>query len=191
MQAALILVLALAAGDGATESLRTRDAEIRAALPPEGEQPTPAVKRRLEAIITRTIDLKAMVEAAMDRHWKAATEAQRKRIVAAFENRFRKASTNELDGYRSTSVEYRKEVELPGGVIQVPTRVVVKGEPTDVTYTLRRGRDGWRIIDIVIDGVSTVANYRSSFARIIAKEGVEGLIRRLEKGGTTAKNSPP
>ncbi len=71
------------------------------------------------------------------------------------------------------------------GVVNVPTRVVVKGEPTEITYAMRREKDGWRIVDIVIDGVSTVANYRSSFNRVIAKDGVEGLITRLERGSTT------
>ena len=182
MRAALILILALGAQEGATASLRARDAEIRAALPPQGEQVSPAARRRLEAIVTRAIDLKAMVESAMAKNWRTATPAQRKRLVAAFENRFRKASGSELDSYRSSEVQYQKEADAGGGLVQVPTRIVVKGEPTEITYTLRRGRDGWRIIDIVVDGVSTVTNYRSSFARIIAKEGVDGLIRRLEKG---------
>jgi len=182
MRAALILIVALGAQESATASLRARDAEIRAALPPQGGEVTPAARRRLEAIVTRAIDLKSMVETAMAKNWRAATPAQRKRLVAAFENRFRKASGSELDSYRSTDIEYRKEIQTDDGVVEVPTRVVVKGEPTEITYTLRRGRDGWRIIDIVVDGVSTVTNYRSSFARIIAKEGVDGLIRRLEKG---------
>jgi ABC-type transporter MlaC component len=36
--------------------------------------------------------------------------------------------------------------------------------------------------DVVVDGVSTVENYRSSFNRVISKEGVDGLIKKLEKG---------
>jgi phospholipid transport system substrate-binding protein len=53
---------------------------------------------------------------------------------------------------------------------------------------MKREKDGWHIIDIVVDGVSTVENYRSSFARIISKEGVEGLIKRLERGGSPVKS---
>ena len=49
---------------------------------------------------------------------------------------------------------------------------------------MRQGKEGWRIVDITVDGVSTVENYRSSFNRVIAKDGVEGLIQRLEKGPT-------
>ena len=69
-------------------------------------------------------------------------------------------------------------------MVRVPTRVVVDDEAVEVTYALRQDGGDWRIVDIVADGVSTVENYRASFARVIAKEGVDGLIRRLERGMT-------
>jgi len=173
---------ALAAEQSATEALQARDAEIRAALPPPGAEVSPQVRKRLEAIVTRAVDLRAMVQAAMGKYWATTPEKQRKRLVAAFENRFRSTSGKEFDTYRSTQIEYRPEVAEGGGVVQVPTKVVVKSEPTEIAYRLRQGAGGWRIIDLVVDGVSTVENYRSSFARVIQKEGVEGLIRRLERG---------
>lgn len=173
---------ALAAEETATDALRARDAEIRAALPAPGNEVTPADRKKLEGIVTRAVDVRGMVESAMGKKWSEITEGQRKKLVAAFENRFRSTSGGELDTFRSTAIEYKPEVQGEGGAVQVPTRVVVKGEPTEITYTLRKDRTGWRIIDIVVDGVSTVGTYRSSFSRIIAKEGVDGLIKRLEKG---------
>lgn len=173
---------ALAAEESATQALQARDAEIRAALPPQGAEVTPQVHKRLEAIVTRAVDLRGMVEASMGKHWATTPEKQRKRLIAAFENRFRSTSGKEFDTYRSTQLEYRPEVDEGGGVVQVPTKVVVKGEPTEIAYRMRRGASGWRIVDIVVDSVSTVENYRSSFARVIQKEGVDGLTRRLERG---------
>jgi phospholipid transport system substrate-binding protein len=183
----IALALALGAGESPTEALRARDAEIRAALPAKGSEVSPEARRRIESIVTRTVDLRAMAEASLGARWKAMTEQQRRRLVAAFEARFRKTSSSELDSYRSTEVQYRPEVEASPGVVKVPTRVVVKGEPTDIEYAMRREAAGWRIVDIIVDGVSTVENYRSSFGRVISKEGVEGLIRRLERGGTPKK----
>jgi phospholipid transport system substrate-binding protein len=187
MPAVLIVLALLGAADGATQALRARDAEIRAALPPPGAEVTPSARRRIEAIVTRAVDTRAMVQASLGSRWPQVKESQRRRLVTAFENRFRRTSSSELDTYRSTQIDYRPEVESDGGTTEVPTRLVVKGEPTDIAYTMKRERDGWRIIDITVDGVSTVANYRSSFARIISKEGVEGLIKRLERGGSSAK----
>ncbi len=182
MRGALILLLALGAGSGASDALRERAEEIRQALPPPGAPVTPAVRQKLEDLITRSIDLRGMVQTALGPHWKTMTEKQRRRVISAFESRFRQASGGELDPYRDTHIEYRPEQVEGDGIVKIPTHVVVKGEPTDITYAMRHEKDGWRIVDITIDDVSTVETYRSSFARIIAKDGVEGLIRRLERG---------
>ncbi len=88
----------------------------------------------------------------------------------------------QLDDYRTARIEYLPE-ERDGERVRVPTRLTVKEETTPVTYVLRPQKGGWRIVDLVVDGVSTVENYRASFARVIAKEGVDGLAARLERGG--------
>ena len=183
MRALLMAIALVAAGNNPTEALKERDAEIRAALPPAGREATSAERSRLERIITQSIDMRSMAESALGERWKKMTESQRKRLIAAFEKRFRSAGSDQLDSYRDTQIEYRAE-EPVEGAIQVPTRVTIKGEPTEIVYTMRRNSDDWRIVDITVDGVSTVENYRSSFARVISKEGIEGLIHRLEKGPT-------
>jgi phospholipid transport system substrate-binding protein len=182
MQFAAILVLALAAGSGASDALRARADEIRAALPPPGTEMTPAQRQKVEGLVIKTIDLRTMLQTALGPRWGELTEKQKKRMQEAFEKRFRATTTGDLDPYRSTQIQYQTEVDAGDGLFNVPTRVVVKGEPTDITYAMKKGKDGWRIVDIIIDGVSTVANYRNSFNRIIAKEGVESLIARLERG---------
>jgi phospholipid transport system substrate-binding protein len=185
MRAALMLFLAVSAaegGGGATAALKERDAEIRAVLPPSGGTVTPEARKKIETIVTRVVDLRGMLQAAMGPRWNQISEAQRKRLIGAFESRFRQLSSSELDTYRSTDVQYMPEAPAGEGAVKVPTRVVVKGEPTEIVYTMRHEKGGWRIIDLTVDGVSTVENYRSSFNRIIAKEGVDGLVKRLERG---------
>ncbi len=188
MRTALIALALLAAGESATETLKQRDAEVRTALPPAGQAITPEARARLEKILTRAVDVRGMAEAALGPRWGKMTEKQRKRLLGAFEKRFRAVSGGELDGYRGTQFEYLPEEPVSDGVVRVPTRMQVKDEPVDVIYTMHREKEGWRIVDITIDGVSTVENYRASFARVIDKEGVEGLINRLSKGPTTGKS---
>jgi phospholipid transport system substrate-binding protein len=190
MQLVLFLLVALAAQGGATEALKARDAEIRAALPEGGGAPSAQARKKIEAIVTKTVDLPGMLQSALGARWKEISEAQRKRLVGAFEHRFQQLSGKELDGYRTIKIEYLPETEVAGGAVQVPTRVVVKGEPTEIAYTLREEKGGWRIVDVVVDGVSTVENYRSSFNRVIAKEGVDGLIKKLEKGSGGKSPAP-
>ena len=179
---ALVLTLLLAAtaqAETATEALKARDAEIRAALPPEGTEPTPETRKKLEAIITKAVDLEGMAKAALGKTWDETPPAKRKKFLDAFKSRFRKATGEQLDQYRSTQVKYFPEKKEEDDVM-VPTEVLVKGEPTHVDYRMREESGNWRIVDIVVDDVSTVENYRSSFNRIVKKEGMDGLIARLE-----------
>jgi phospholipid transport system substrate-binding protein len=176
--------LALAAGTStATEVLKARDAEVRATVPAKGVELTPATRQKLEGILTRTVDLEGVARASLGKNWDDATPATRKRFLDAFKQRFRKATADQFtDDYRGTEVKYLPEVPAEEGAVKVPTEVVIKGEATHIDYVMRKEAGEWRIVDIVVDDVSTVENYRSSFGRIIKKEGMDGLINRLNKG---------
>lgn len=181
MHAALITALLLAATGEATAALQARDAELRAALPPAGAAVTAEIQSRLEAIVSRALDVPHMLAAALDTRWARLTELQRKRLQDAFGRKLRHAAGSGLDDYRASTVSYGAEAARPGGLVEVPTRIAARGETSEVTYTMRRAGGTWRIVDITVDGVSTVENYRGSFAKIIAKDGVEGLLQRLER----------
>ena len=184
MRALLLTVLlaATAQAETATEALKARDAEIRAALPPKGTEPTPAHRKTIENIVTRAVDLEGMAKDALGKTWAETPPAKRKKFLDAFVGRFRRATGEQLDQYRSTEVKYFPE-KKEGDDVLVPTEVLVKGEPTHIDYRMREQKGTWRIHDIVVDDVSTVENYRSSFNRIIKKEGMDGLIARLNGTG--------
>ena len=48
-------------------------------------------------------------------------------------------------------------------------------------YLLRAGRQGWRIINIVADGVSDLALKRAEYQRVFASGGIDGLVAELEQ----------
>jgi phospholipid transport system substrate-binding protein len=173
-----LFTAAVARAETATEALKARDAEIRAALPKEGTEPTPAQRKHIESILTKAVDLEGMAKSALGTTWTQTPPAKRKKFLDAFVARFRKATGDQLDQYRSTAVKYLPETQAGDDPV-VPTEVMVKGEPTRIDYRMRKDSSGWRIVDIVVDDVSTVENYRSSFNRIIKKEGMDGLISRL------------
>jgi phospholipid transport system substrate-binding protein len=185
-----VLVLTQAPQESATDALKVRDAQIRKALPPSDAQPTAAEKAKLEDVITRIVDFQGMAIASLGRRYEGLTDAQRRKYQKAFAARFRHASESQIDYYRTTTITYGPE-EPNGDDVNVPTTLTSKGEPTPVVYTMRKEASGWKMVDLTIDGVSTVDNYRSSFAKVMEKEGIEGLIRRLERDstGTTTPKS--
>ena len=53
-------------------------------------------------------------------------------------------------------------------------------------YSMRKTDSGWKIYDIVVEGVSLVLTYRSEFDAVVKQEGVDGLIKRLGQKNTPA-----
>ncbi len=150
---------------------------------------------RLNALVDRYIlphvDFQRMARWVLGKHWRRASPEQRRRFVAEFKRLLIRTYANSLLEFTdqkltflplrgdpaSGEVTVRSQVEQPGGF------------PIPIDYRLHRTADGrWLIYDILIDGVSLVSNYRASFAREIARKGLDGLIDTLAEknraGGT-------
>ena len=87
--------------------------------------------------------------------------------------------------YGKALLEYNDQViaYLPmegseaGGDVTVRTEIEQAGGfPIPLNYSLRKSDNGWKVYDISVDDISLVTNYRSSFARQIKKNGVDGLV---------------
>ena len=185
MRFALAVTLLLGAGPlSATDALKARDTEIRAALPAQGAEVAPELRKKLENLLTRSVDLDAMAQRTLGKTWDAQPKAKKNQFLRVFRARFRSVIGGQIQGYRDSKTAFSPEVKNPDGSVQVPTTLDVKGEPTQVVYLMRptgAGGNDWRIVDIVIDEVSTVDTYRSSFGKVVAKDGFDGLIAKLSK----------
>ena len=64
--------------------------------------------------------------------------------------------------------------------VSIKTRIV-GGEFSNavISYRLRLRKERWRIIDVVIEGVSLVSNYRSQFAEILNRGTIDDLLAKL------------
>jgi phospholipid transport system substrate-binding protein len=60
------------------------------------------------------------------------------------------------------------------------------GKPVLIDYAMRKTDKGWKIYDIVVEGVSLVLTYRSEFDQVVKQEGIDGLIKRLAQKNTPA-----
>ena len=137
--------------------------------------------RLVDEIVLPHFDFDAMTGLALGRYEKEISAAQKPAIV----NEFRQLLVRT---YSSALLEYndQKLVYLPMEGSEADGKVVVRTEieqaggfPIPIHYALRAGDDGWKVFDISVDGVSLVTNYRSSFARAIKKNGVDGLLQTL------------
>ena len=133
------------------------------------------------------LDFYAMTRLALAAHWKQATKEQRKGIATEFRQLLLRTYGKSLAAYQDQRIVFKPY--QPGSR---EDRAVVRsefisdtGKPVPVDYKLRM-KNGWKIYDIRIDGISLVSNYRSSFDAEIQQAGIQGLLDSLrEKNQTT------
>jgi phospholipid transport system substrate-binding protein len=130
-----------------------------------------------------------MTQLAVGRNWRDASEAQKTSLIAEFRTLLVRTYSTSLSQYRDQAIEVK-----PLKVAAADTEVVVKtqvsqpgGQPIPIDYSLEKTKDGWKVFDVLIDGVSLVTNYRSSFNTEIQKSGIDGLIKSLAE--RNAKNA--
>jgi phospholipid transport system substrate-binding protein len=91
---------------------------------------------------------------------------------------------DKIEAYTDQEIVYKDEV-IRGDRGVVETIIIAGGTEIPVSYKLKKNENSWYAYDVVIEGVSLVANYRSTFAAIVKNEGMQGLMadiqRRIEK----------
>jgi phospholipid transport system substrate-binding protein len=63
----------------------------------------------------------------------------------------------------------------------VETRVVTQSAEMPIVYRMIRKDGEWKVYDVVIENVSLVRNYRSTYDVIARKEGIDRLLQRMEE----------
>ena len=108
---------------------------------------------------------------------------QKMRIVHEFKTLLIRTYGKALLEYNNQEVNYLDMLgSVEKGKVKVKTEVTqAGGSAIPLNYSLKRGKQGWQVYDIQVDGISLVTNYRSSFSREITKNGVEGLIKLLSE----------
>jgi len=124
--------------------------------------------------------------------WKTATPEQRQRFVEAF-YRFLLASYGEgLLKFRHDTIRVLPStMEATGASARVRTEArLTGGKLFNVDFYMRLDDRGWRIVDVMVEGVSYVRTYRSEFGMEIRAGGLEALTARLEDVANEPAGSP-
>jgi ABC-type transporter MlaC component len=167
--------------------LKARQQHVDALLKANPGELSPAQKKELEDALTGALDFHEMARAALGAEWDKRSPAEQKTFADAFEALLRASLLRRTNIYRVDSIEYGEE-KVQGTSGTVHTTVRLKDATTDVDYTFGKAGGEWRIVDYALDGVSTVRNYRSQLAKILAKDGFSALVDRLHRRATTIRS---
>ncbi|HWG10278.1 MAG TPA: ABC transporter substrate-binding protein [Rhodanobacteraceae bacterium] len=145
--------------------------------------------RVIDGILLPHFDIDYASLLVLGRHAREATPEQRVRFAHAFYNSITHRYAEGLLNYTKGSVKVLPaDGDLNAKRSVVRTEVMLDdGKSLSVDYVFRKTNSGeWKAYDVVIEGISYVTNYRNQVDAEIQKEGIEGLIKRLESQGATA-----
>lgn len=145
-------------------------------------------RRALSDVVEKKVlphfDFQAMTRLAVGRFWREASPAQQQSLENAFRALLVATYTTALtqSATANQTVEVRP-LAVKAADDDVTVKTVVKdasSKPLAIDYRLSKAANGWKVYDVVVENLSLVTNYRSSFNSEITKSGIDGLIKALE-----------
>ncbi|WP_066737084.1 phospholipid-binding protein MlaC [Cupriavidus sp. D384] len=126
---------------------------------------------------------------AVGNAWKQATPEQQKTLQEQFTALLVRSYAVSLSQLREQSPKFSYKPAKSGNNANdavVATRVMNNGDEMLIDYRLQKGSDGWKIYDINMMGAWLIEVYRKQFADIVARDGIDGLIKYLNSHNARA-----
>jgi phospholipid transport system substrate-binding protein len=144
---------------------------------------------RIQRVVYANVDFETLSRLVLARNWSRFSEAQRTKFMDEFKQHLSMTYGRNVENYRNEKVAILESREEPNGDATVRSKIL-RGGPGDIAVDYRlRQRDGaWRIIDVIIEGVSLVSNFRSQVQDVISNGGPDRLIALL--ADKNAKGEP-
>ena len=134
-----------------------------------------------EEKILPNFDFDRVCRMVLGKNWNSATKEQQVAFQREFRSLMLRTYATALSKYRNQTIEFKPLRAQPNDTeVTVKTQILQPGgQPVGVDYSLEKRADGWKVYDIVIEGVSLVTNYRGQFSNEIRQSGMDGLIQKL------------
>ena len=153
---------------------------LRAVEPERGlDEPRQAIL----ALVNEVFDVQGAAALALGPMWQSRTLEQQKEFVRLFTGFLERgyiavigSKASVVDGVK---IQYLGE-SIAGDSATVATTLLTRnGSELPVDYSMVRRGDRWAVRDVIIDGVSLVANYRAQFNRIFRTASWTDLLARM------------
>ena len=124
----------------------------------------------------------AMTALAMGQNWGKASPEQKKQLTEAFKTLLVRTYASALSAYSNQKFDFRPlRAKSTDTDVTVNVRVLQPGgQPVTLDYSMEKTASGWKVYDVMVGGVSLVANYRTEFANMVRASGIDGLIKDLQ-----------
>lgn len=137
-------------------------------------------KKNLEIseLVRQRFDYQTMSQGVLGRNWLNTEERDRSRFVALFSQLLEETYLGRIRSYKGQKIIYA-DAQIRQNRAEVDTFIQNDGVDIPVTYKLIPSESGWVVYDVVIEKVSLIRNYRSSYNDILRNKGMDSLLDEM------------
>ena len=137
---------------------------------------------RVRPLLQKDFAFELVTRQAIGPGWRQFSPSEQQKITDLFSRLVIRIYAARVVGTQRPNITYGKTVTLAADRCEIPTRVIAAGgdRPYAVVYRLVNLSGSWRIYDVLIEGVSFVANYRAQFDELVQRGGAPAVIKTLE-----------
>lgn len=148
-----------------------------------------ARRQKMGALIEANFDFRAMSQRTLATNWKKASNAEKDRFVELFSKLIQNTYVTRVEAYTDEKIEYPEE-KIKGKKAVVDTVIISGNTNIPVNYKMRLKKGKWLVYDVIIEEVSLISSYRSTYQEMVKKEGFPGLFAQMEKKIKTLETQP-
>jgi len=131
-------------------------------------------------IADEVFDFAETAKRSLARHWQPRTPAEREEFVQLFADLLERSYISRIELYGGENIGYAGDV-IQGDLATVRTKLTTKqGTEIPIDYRMLQKNGRWMVYDVIIEGVSLVANYRTQFNKIIQTSSYKELVKKMK-----------
>jgi phospholipid transport system substrate-binding protein len=139
-------------------------------------------RTRIEEIAYKRFDFPTLSRLVLAHNWQRFSKAQQAAFMEEFRHYLAANYGSRIERYDQQKVEIVGERQEPRGDVTIQS--VVRGgefEGAAIDYRMREHDGQWMVIDVIIEGISLVSNFRDQFKEVLARGGPEELLQKLRE----------
>ena len=143
-------------------------------------------------ILEPHVDFTRVSALVLGKHWKLASQEQRQSFKKEFRELLIRTYAVAFSEYADWAIEYVPlKVSPDDKKVLVKTQIIRPGAPPiAVDYRMIRSKDDWKVYDVIIEGISFIKNYRTTFKNEVARSGsLDSVIARLAERNSKSAHS--
>ena len=135
-------------------------------------------RTQISVIVQERFDFRAMSQRTLATNWSKTTDEEKEKFIELFSQLIENSYVGKIESYTNERVDYPGE-KVSGRKAVVETLIITSSADIPVDYRLYQKGDQWLVYDVIIEGVSLISNYRSTYLEIMKKEGFDGLLAKM------------